>query len=225
MRALRKYFAGIGRSFLTLGDGLAVTFSYLWRRPSTIQYPDRTAVPVVRMLPERSRGILEVDTSMCTACTMCAKQCPIHCIHVEIAKDPATNVRMLQRFDIDVSKCMFCGICQEACPAGGIRHTHEFEGAMADVKRLMLRFVDAPVPVAKPAKKDDPRPPAKPLGSIVRPLLANPWAPARPPASPPVIARKPEPAKEPAAKEPLGGKDAGSAEEPKRDKEEPSEPI
>jgi len=177
MGSFGEYLANIGRSIVTLGDGLAVTFSYLLRKPFTIQYPDRSEKPVVAMLPERSRGILEIDVSVCTGCSMCAKQCPIDCIHIEVVKDEETKQRVLKRFDIDVAKCMYCGLCVEACPASGLRHSHEFEGAVGDVKRLMLSFVDKPQPVAKPAKKGEPKPETAPLGSIVRKLLADQWKP------------------------------------------------
>ena len=181
MGSFGEYMASIGRSIVTLGDGMAVTFSYLLRKPVTIQYPDRTKVPVVAMLPERSRGILEIDLDVCTGCTMCAKQCPIDCIHIEVAKDEETKQRMLKRFDIDVAKCMFCGLCVESCPASGLRHSREFEGSVGDVRRLMLSFVEKPQPVAKPPKKDGgespPKPETKPVGSIVREMLADQWKP------------------------------------------------
>ncbi|MBN2496634.1 MAG: NADH-quinone oxidoreductase subunit I [Deltaproteobacteria bacterium] len=174
MGALRDYFAAIGRTIVTLGDGLAVTFSYLLRKPCTIQYPDRTPEPVVSMLPERSRGFLEADVEVCTGCKLCESACPIDCIHVEIAKDESGQ-RMIQRFEIDLSKCMFCGLCVEACPAGGLRHSHEFEGGMGDVRHLYVSFLDEPVPPAKKGKTVEP----KPLGSIIRARLARPFDPYR----------------------------------------------
>ena len=170
MGALASYFSAIGRSLVTLGDGLAVTFSYMFRKPITIQYPDRTEKPLVSMLPARSRGILEMEAELCTGCNMCAKQCPIDCIHVVVEKDEETKQRMLTKFVIDAAKCMFCGICVDSCPSGALRHSHEFEGAMYDVERLMLSFVDKPRPVAKPPKKGAEIVTA-PLGSIVRRML------------------------------------------------------
>ena len=184
MGSFGEYLANIGRSIVTLGDGLAVTFSYLLRKPVTIQYPDRTEKPVVAMLPERSRGILEIDLDVCTGCTMCAKQCPIDCIHIEVAKDEETKQRMIKRFDIDAAKCMFCGLCVEACPVSGLRHSREFEGSVGDVRRLMLSFVEMPQPVAKPPKKGEPKPETKPVGSIVREMLADQWKPADPGGGP-----------------------------------------
>ena len=170
MGAVGEYFAAIGRSIATLGDGLAVTFSYMFRKPMTIQYPDRSGKPVVAMLPERSRGILEVDIQTCTGCSMCAKTCPIDCLHVKVEKDEETKKRMLTSFVIDVSKCMFCGLCVEACPTGSIRHSNEFEGAMYDIDRLRIEFVSEPRAVAKAPKKNQEiiRPP---LGTYVRPHL------------------------------------------------------
>ena len=172
MGKLSKYFSAIGRSIKTLGDGLAVTLSYMLRKPTTIQYPDRTAKPVVAMLPDRSRGFLEVDVSKCTGCSICAKTCPIECIHVVVEKNIELKKRFLNSFKVDLSKCMFCGLCVEACPVSGLRHSHEFEGAMYDVNKLMFEFVSAPKEVAKPPKKDE-KVEFPPLGSIIRPMLAK----------------------------------------------------
>jgi NADH-quinone oxidoreductase subunit I len=168
-RAVWEYFAGIGRTVVTLGDGLAVTGSYLLRKPVTLQYPDRTDQPMVAMLPERSRGLLELDVDLCTGCQLCARTCPLSCIHIEVTKG---KERQLQKFDIDLAKCMHCGLCAEACPESGIRHTREFEGAVDRLNKLQISFVSAPQPVAK-TRKGEPVPPekAKPIGSIVVKLL------------------------------------------------------
>jgi formate hydrogenlyase subunit 6/NADH:ubiquinone oxidoreductase subunit I len=179
MGALASYFRAIGRSVLTLGDGLAVTFSYLLRKPVTLQYPDRMAEPVVKQLPERSRGMLEVDLDVCTGCAACDRACPIDCIALEVVKD-AERGRLIRRFDIDLGKCMFCGLCVEACPTGAIRHSHEFEGGTADVRNLVVPFVDAPRTPAK--AKPEPPPAPKPLGAILRARMPGPWDPPRPPA-------------------------------------------
>lgn len=171
--SLTDYLGNIKRSVLTIGEGLAVTTSYLLRKPVTIQYPDRTPKPLSQMLPKRSRGILELDTDLCTGCTQCMKQCPIDCIHIDIGKDEVTKLRMLDRFDIDIGKCMFCGICAEACQSNALRHSHEFEGGMMDVNRFMLKFIDKPRPVAK--LKKDAEPDERPLGSVLRPMISEAW--------------------------------------------------
>jgi len=174
MGAVRDYFAAIGRTVLTLGDGMAVTFSCLLRSPVTIQYPDRIARPVTAMLPERSRGLLEFDSAICTACSLCERSCPIDCLHMETQKNEA-GARMITRFEIEAGKCMYCGLCAEACPTGAIRHTREFEAAAGDVELLVLRFVDAPVAPIRPPKKGEPLPVGRPNGSILRKILPGPW--------------------------------------------------
>jgi formate hydrogenlyase subunit 6/NADH:ubiquinone oxidoreductase subunit I len=189
MGALMNYFASIKRSCLTIGEGMAVTFSYMLRKPVTLQYPDRTEKPVVAMLPERSRGMLEIDLDLCTACAMCGKTCPIDCIHIETQK--AESGRLLSRLDVEMGKCMFCGLCVEVCPTGAIRHSHEFEGSVGNVDLLNIHFVCEPRPPAKPPKKGEPVN-FKPLGSIIRGIYPNAWdkpvaaIPAKPPAAPSV---------------------------------------
>jgi len=149
--------AEIVKSANTIIEGMAVTFSHMFREPITTQYPDRTEKPVTEMLPKRYRGFLEVQLDICGGCKRCDKACPIGCIVVELTKDPETKKMMLSRFDIDMSKCMFCGLCVEACAndaTAAIRHTREFEGACGNIDALVFRYVDPehPVPIYKTPK-------------------------------------------------------------------------
>jgi formate hydrogenlyase subunit 6/NADH:ubiquinone oxidoreductase subunit I len=163
-------------------DGLAVTLTYLFRPPTTIQYPDRMARPLVDTLPERYRGFLEVDLATCTACKACERDCPIGCIVIDLEK--VGDVRAMTRFDIDLGKCMYCNICVESCPipnqAPGdaeltkcIRMTREFEGATEDFSTLTFRFIrpgDAVIPF-KPKKGVVEPTPAR--GGIARQALGR----------------------------------------------------
>src|SRR5215471_5247482 len=162
-QANRSYFGEIVQSAKSVLEGMAVTFSYMFRKPTTVQYPDRVDVPVADSLPERYRGFLEVDMDICTACKACERDCPINVIAIDVEK--RGDGRVMTRFDIDMGKCMYCGICVESCPipaqAPGdaeatkcIRMTREFEGSTSEFPSLTFRFVRTGDPVVpyKPTK-------------------------------------------------------------------------
>jgi len=154
--AVRTYARNIYDTAATILDGLAVTCSHLVRPPTTVQYPDRTDLPVEDTLPFRYRGILEVDMEICTGCRACERACPIACIRIDAAKDKETRSLILTRFDIDIIKCMYCGLCSEPCPTGAIHHTPEFEAADFSLGSMVRRFVKEPVVAYKPKKGEAP---------------------------------------------------------------------
>lgn len=174
VESVRTYFGHIGDVIVTFWHGLSVTLSHMFRRPITIQYPDRTPERVADMLPARTRGLLEVDITVCTGCMACARACPIEVIKISTDKDPTNpKQRVITQFDIDEAKCMYCGLCVEACPTGAISHTREFEATMKAVDNLVFRWVPDP---AKPAPfyrlvkgQDAPR---AQVGSLIKPMLA-----------------------------------------------------
>lgn len=135
-----SYFANIKTTAQTVFEGLTITFSHFFRKPVTIQYP-YTEVPVSEMLPDRYRGFLNVDTTICTCCTLCETSCPIDCIVIEHGKDKDLGQRVMTRFDIDEAKCMYCGLCTEPCPTGAIAFTKNFEAATSDLESLVFKFV------------------------------------------------------------------------------------
>lgn len=116
--------------------GMRITGRYL--RPGTEVtrlYPE---VPAVVF--DRTRGRMDVDMDKCTACTLCAKACPIQCIDIAGEKKLQGKGKRAARFVIDFSRCMFCGLCVEACLFAAIRHTGKCDFSSYVREELIVDF-------------------------------------------------------------------------------------
>ncbi|MCB0951367.1 MAG: NADH-quinone oxidoreductase subunit I [Microthrixaceae bacterium] len=137
LKVTKGLFAGLG---VTMRTALRTMFpkrgaKTLIPAPSkgahTVQYPHEVDVPA-----PRARGVIALHTENCTACMLCARECPDWCIYIEGHKTLAPprreggkprSVNELDRFDIDYSLCMYCGICVEVCPFEALFWSPEFE--------------------------------------------------------------------------------------------------
>jgi NADH-quinone oxidoreductase subunit I len=142
-----------------LGRGILRGLIETWRnfqgsyydpaRLTTVQYPEEKLPP-----RENARTIpfLVYDGEdplaglRCTACSICAVECPAHCI--EIVKDTAKKPDYLGKmqvhpkvFNIDMAVCMECGICAEVCPFDSIKMDRVFESS-SDHRRMVLQKKD-----------------------------------------------------------------------------------
>lgn len=127
--------------------GLGVTFGELVKTlkpgggPVTVPYPHQKETPTTR-----ARGVIALHEENCTACMLCARECPDWCIYIEGHKYLAPPRReggkprqknALDRFSIDYSLCMFCGICVEVCPFEALFWSPEFEFSEVRIADLL----------------------------------------------------------------------------------------
>jgi NADH-quinone oxidoreductase subunit I len=138
-----NYLSSIIKGIASLAKGLWITFSYLFRKPITVQYPEKRVE-----LPLRSRGrlVLPVDpekgTDRCTACMRCVQICPNHSIDVEkeIGPDGVPKPRPA-RYLYNQGTCMFCNLCVEVCPFFALVMSDEHELATTDKSGLVIDLV------------------------------------------------------------------------------------
>ena len=110
---------------MPLLKGLQITFSHMFKKPVTLQYPDERPT-----IPPGFRGLHQLnvshDKAKCVACYLCPTVCPAKCITVEAGED-ANHDKFAAVYEIDMLRCIFCGYCVEACPVDAVRMTDTFE--------------------------------------------------------------------------------------------------
>jgi NAD(P)H-quinone oxidoreductase subunit I len=116
-----------------IGQGLAVTFDHLRRRPITVQYPYEKLIP-----SERFRGRIHFEFDKCIACEVCVRVCPINLPVVDWEFDKASKKKKLNHYSIDFGVCIFCGNCVEYCPTNCLSFTEEYELCVYDRHELNL---------------------------------------------------------------------------------------
>jgi NAD(P)H-quinone oxidoreductase subunit I len=119
------------QSAIYIGQGLAVTFDHMQRRPITVQYPYEKLI-----LGERFRGRIHFEFDKCIACEVCVRVCPINLPVVDWEFDKATKKKKLNHYSIDFGVCIFCGNCVEYCPTNCLSMTEEYELSTYDRHEL-----------------------------------------------------------------------------------------
>ena len=106
--------------------GFALTFSYIFKRKATINYPYEKGPLSPRFRGEHVLRRYPDGEERCIACKLCEAVCPAQAITIESA-ERADGSRRTTRYDIDMTKCIYCGLCQEACPVEAIVEGPNFE--------------------------------------------------------------------------------------------------
>jgi NADH-quinone oxidoreductase subunit I len=109
-------------------SGMALTFSYMFKKKATVNYPFEKGPLSPRFRGEHALRRYPNGEERCIACKLCEAVCPALAITIE-AEPRDDGSRRTTRYDIDMTKCIYCGLCQEACPVDAIVEGPNYEFA------------------------------------------------------------------------------------------------
>ena len=127
--------------------GFGVTFSTMFRKVVTEEYPEEKRPTQPRFHGRHQLNRHPDGLEKCVGCELCAWACPADAILVEGANNDDTEggagrfspgERYGRVYQINYLRCIFCGLCIEACPTRALTMTNEYE--LADNNRADLIF-------------------------------------------------------------------------------------
>lgn len=140
------YIGNIFTAAKSLLTGLGVTLHEFFTRKVTERYPENRKT---QHIAERHRAMLrmphdEQGNNKCIACGLCQQACPNGTISITVRtvtdEESGKSRKVLAEYRYDLGACMFCQLCVNACPKGAIEFTNEFENAVFDRNKLIMKL-------------------------------------------------------------------------------------
>lgn len=98
------------------------------KRMQTLNYPEEINEYSPRFKGNHILTVKKDGSLRCTACMLCATNCPAQCIKITASEhnDPEVEKYPIS-YEIDMLRCVFCGFCEEACPVDAVRMGPEWQ--------------------------------------------------------------------------------------------------
>ncbi len=133
---------------VNLVETILATFGIVKRdKMPTVNYPEENYEYSPRFKGNHVLTVKKDGSLRCTACMLCATNCPADCIKIVASEHDDPSVEKFPiSYEIDILRCVFCGFCEEACPVDAIRMGPEWQTPglngsefQYDIKQLAYR--------------------------------------------------------------------------------------
>lgn len=120
---LPAIFSGMGLTFKKMIANILHKDKML-----TLNYPEQKYNYSPRFKGNHVLTVKKDGSLRCTACMLCATNCPANCIKITASEheDPTVEKYPIS-YEIDILRCVFCGFCEEACPVDAVRMGPEWQ--------------------------------------------------------------------------------------------------